>query len=49
MRRHLSDYYDITDDDIRLAAGELPVDIIDILRRNPQLIERLRSQYGKSD
>lgn len=49
LRRQLSDYYGIADDDLQLAAGAVPDDVIEILRRHPELIDRLRSEYGQPD
>ena len=49
LRRHLSDYYGIAEDELRLAAGDIPQDVIDILRHHPELIGRLRSEYGQPD
>jgi transcriptional regulator with XRE-family HTH domain len=41
-------YYDVEPDVVQLAAGRIPDDIVEILRRNPGLIERLRREHGTS-
>jgi transcriptional regulator with XRE-family HTH domain len=46
MRRRANRYYGISDDIADLAAGEVPSDVVDILRRHPELIEQLRARYG---
>jgi transcriptional regulator with XRE-family HTH domain len=40
-------YYDVPRDGFSTADGELPPDIIEILRENPDLISRIRSEYGQ--
>jgi transcriptional regulator with XRE-family HTH domain len=43
-----SRYYDVPLEQLELAKGELPGDILEILRTNPELVERLRTDYGPS-
>jgi transcriptional regulator with XRE-family HTH domain len=42
----VSNYYGLDRDLLDLAAGRAPADIIDILRRNPDLLAELRRAYG---
>jgi len=49
LQRQIGDYYGIDGDEISLAVGDVPTDVLEILRRNPSLIEQLRAEYGKSD
>lgn len=46
MSDRLSKYYDVPADVIALMSGTIPDDIIEILKANPELITRLRSEYG---
>ena len=47
FQRAASDYYGLSRDQVHLAAGDVPDDIIRLLQRNPQLIDELRSRYGE--
>jgi HTH-type transcriptional regulator, competence development regulator len=38
--------YAVPEEMLELAEGRLPADVIAIFRRHPELIERLRSEYG---
>jgi transcriptional regulator with XRE-family HTH domain len=42
----ISDYYDLDRDILDLAAGRAPADIVDIIRRHPELVNELRDTYG---
>ena len=42
----LSNYYATQEDDIYLAAGKLPPDVVDLLIRHPEEIGRLRTQFA---
>ncbi len=42
----LSEYYDVPAEVISLAQGQLPPDIVSILREHPEELERLRSKYS---
>jgi transcriptional regulator with XRE-family HTH domain len=44
--RRASSYYDVPFEEFELAKGNIPEDVVDILRRNPGLVEKLRDQYG---
>jgi transcriptional regulator with XRE-family HTH domain len=46
VSERLSDYYGVPSETLSLARGEVPLDILQILREHPDEIERLRSQYG---
>jgi transcriptional regulator with XRE-family HTH domain len=39
-------YYQVEQEELALAAGALPQDVVQILRDHPELIERLRAEYG---
>ena len=45
----VSDYYNIDSDDIHLAAGRLPEDVVSILLSHPDEIQRLRARYRNAD
>jgi len=42
----LAGYYKVEPDVVALANGRAPVDVVDILRRHPDLLTRLRAEYG---
>lgn len=46
MSDRLSKYYDVPADVIALTGGAIPDDILEILKANPELIARLRREYG---
>lgn len=48
LRQRASHYYDVPDDQVQLAAGDVPSDILEILQRHPELIDRLRNDYGRA-
>ncbi len=41
-------YYDVPEDEVLLASGGLPPDIVAILRTHPEAIQELRNRYGKA-
>jgi transcriptional regulator with XRE-family HTH domain len=43
-----SRYYDIPFEQFALAKGDLPDDVVEILLGHPELIEKLRSEYGRA-
>ena len=44
--KRLSDYYNVPSEIINLAIGQVPEDVMEILRNHPEELERLRSKYG---
>ncbi len=46
LLRRASSYYDVSEEDLAVAAGDIPVDVVQILRAHPEAIERLRREYG---
>jgi transcriptional regulator with XRE-family HTH domain len=47
MLRRAARYYDIPRELLALSHGEVPDDLVDILQRHPELLEELRSRYGR--
>jgi transcriptional regulator with XRE-family HTH domain len=43
----LSEYYKVPPEVISLAQGNVPADIVEILRAHPSEIDRLRREYGQ--
>jgi transcriptional regulator with XRE-family HTH domain len=41
-------YYDVDQDLLALEQGRAPDDIVRILREHPELLERLRAEYGNT-
>jgi transcriptional regulator with XRE-family HTH domain len=41
-----ANYYELPPEKFELASGQLPSDIVAILRANPELVEELRKNYG---
>ena len=41
-------YYELPRERLEFAAGDLPADIVEILRTHPEIVERLRKTYGSS-
>jgi transcriptional regulator with XRE-family HTH domain len=41
-------YYDVPREQFVTAAGDLPEDVLEILRANPGLVAQIRSEYGAS-
>lgn len=42
-----SDYYGIDRDQLALASGGLPSDVVAILRDHPELLEEIRNRYAR--
>jgi len=40
--------YEIDGDSLALSAGDIPADIVEILRRHPELLVEIRVRYGQS-
>ena len=47
LRQRAAHYYEVEDELLTLASGDVPLDIIEILRAHPELIDELRAVYGK--
>jgi len=47
LRARAANYYDVDGELLTLASGDIPPDVIEILRSHPQLIEQLRADYGE--
>jgi len=45
--RRLSDYYKVPAEIIQLSQGQLPDDILAILRDHPEEIQRIREKYSQ--
>lgn len=48
VQERLADYYDIEPELVAMASGELPEDIVGILRGHPELVEELRQRFATS-
>ena len=46
LLRKAANYYSVPEEELALAEGRLPRDVIEILRAHPEAIKRLRSEYG---
>jgi transcriptional regulator with XRE-family HTH domain len=46
MLRKAASYYEVPEEELALAEGKLPADVVGILREHPELIDRIRSEYG---
>lgn len=46
MLHRASNYYDIPFEELERAQGALPDDVVQILRDHPELVEKLRAEYG---
>jgi transcriptional regulator with XRE-family HTH domain len=47
MLQRAATYYDVPLERLELAKGALPDDVVEILLEHPDLIERLRTEYGR--
>lgn len=47
MLEKASRYYDVPLERLELAKGELPEDVVQILLDRPDLVEKLRQDYGR--
>ena len=45
--KRMSDYYNVPAEVINLSVGQIPADILAILREHPDEIERLREKYNR--
>ncbi len=45
LARRAAEYYGVSDDLVELAQGRVPADVQAILRRYPELLSVLRTQY----
>ncbi len=43
-----SSYYDVSLEELERARGELPPDVVELLLRNPEIIDELREKYGSA-
>lgn len=46
ISERLASYYGVPSEVIAIARGDIPSDVIDILRAHPELITRLRDEYS---
>jgi transcriptional regulator with XRE-family HTH domain len=42
LQKAASDYYQLADDEVLLARGMLPDDVLEILRARPELLDEIR-------
>jgi transcriptional regulator with XRE-family HTH domain len=49
VSERIATYYGVPAEVIALAYGDVPRDVIRILQAHPELIERLRDEYGNED
>jgi transcriptional regulator with XRE-family HTH domain len=47
MLEKAASYYEVPAEELTLASGALPADIVAIIRENPGLVDELRSRYGR--
>jgi transcriptional regulator with XRE-family HTH domain len=47
LRTRVAKYYEIEPDVLALADGAIPPDIVRILTEHPELIDRIRAEYGR--
>jgi transcriptional regulator with XRE-family HTH domain len=48
VSHRIATYYGVPAEVIALSAGEVPADIVEILKAHPDLIVRLRAEYGEA-
>jgi len=48
MKKRIARYYEVEPELIAVAGGDVPPDVLEILRRNPEVIRQLRAEYGAS-
>jgi transcriptional regulator with XRE-family HTH domain len=48
MPERLASYYGVPAEIIALAQGDVPEDVVRILQRHPEELDRLRASYGSS-
>ena len=49
LRERAADYYSVTPDELALASGELPNDVVMILQEHPEMIDEIRDRYDVSE
>ena len=46
VQQRAANYYSVAPDLLRLDGGDVPEDVIAILREHPEVLDRLRNEYG---
>jgi transcriptional regulator with XRE-family HTH domain len=46
LQQRAARYYDVPSEVLGLAEGRVPSDIVEILRDHPELLEKIRAEYG---
>jgi transcriptional regulator with XRE-family HTH domain len=46
LQQRASEHYEVKADVLYLAAGHVPPDVMTILREHPELLDKLRGEYG---
>jgi hypothetical protein len=46
LEPRITEYYGLDPDLLELAAGRVPADVMDIIRRHPGILTELRESYG---
>ena len=47
VERRITSHYGVPKDLLDLAAGRVPVDVLEILRLHPEVLDELRVRYGR--
>ena len=47
LRRRAADYYGVDEDHVALDEGQVPDDIVQILRLHPEVLAELRTRFGR--
>lgn len=48
IQDRLAAYYEVEPEVIRIASGQFPADVVQILQDNPEAMDLLRKKYGAS-
>ena len=48
LRERAGSLYALDCDSLALSAGDIPADVVEILRRHPELLVEIRVRYGQS-
>lgn len=48
LRERAEGLYGLDSDVLALSAGYVPLDVLEILRQNPELLAEIRARHGKS-
>lgn len=48
LGRRAARYYEVPEEELQLASGTVPEDVVEILNAHPELISDLRKRYGNS-